>query len=224
MIVRGLASADGQFNQVCALRRNPAGLAGTGVVIGPRHVLTAKHVAAGGLTEARFPTSNFTETPVTARHRVDHVVAHPDAQVDLCVVVLKDPAPASFRAARVGDQADFARAQQNGGVMVGFGPNTEEETLGGSGIKRHSPTLVISPKPAPGLDAHLRFRVVPGPQAICTTDSGGPFLLAGAAEETVIGIAIERDILSSPHPCGRDSIYLRVDLFREWINRQVAAA
>lgn len=110
----------------------------SGVVIGPRHVLTAAHVAGGQLPTAVQVVVNTTATPVTMS--VSAVSTYPGASFpydDLTVLRLAQPVPAGTAVYPIVDAAASTGTRL---VLVGYGAsgngNVGPSVAGSASVKR----------------------------------------------------------------------------------------
>lgn len=116
----------------------------SGVVIGPRHVLTAAHVAGGQLPAAVQVVVNSASTPVTMN--VSAVSTYPGAAFpydDLCVLRLAQPVPAGTAVYPIVDTA-FSTGMRL--TLVGYGASGNGNvgpSLGGSASVKRSGQNVL---------------------------------------------------------------------------------
>lgn len=191
----------------------------TGIVIGPRSVLTAAHCAPPG-AELRVHYRDGTGTPVLLR--VAKVVRHPgyradaiarrERSVDLAVVTLPAPLPERFEPATLSAQRE-ARVGE-GFTVAGFGLGREGEAAS-SGRLREADLAARAP-----LSGVLLWAVDPSGAGAgaCTGDSGGPVLdRAGAVAALTLWSAG-----TGSRRCGALTQAIWLAPYRDWI--QAAAA
>ena len=170
------ASADVAASTVMVLqRRGPAAGFCTGVVLGPRAVLTAAHCVPPG-ADVRIHFRDAAGAPVllpvagVTRHpgyRAD-AIAKRERSVDLAVVTLPEPLPSAFHAATLG--AEISTVVGARFEIAGFGLAREGEPST-SGLLRVADLSARAP-----LSSVLLWAADPAQAGAgaCTGDSGGP--------------------------------------------------
>lgn len=179
----------------------------TATLIGPRTVLTAAHciddefthhIVLGGKEyemesahrHPEFIVNNGDLTRMDPLDRADH---------DLAIVRLKEAPPiAPAVLSRVPPRARQAI------VVVGFGETALNRN--DRGTKRRAFNFIERLTPN-----KFEFR---GPQSVCHGDSGGPTFANFDGQLYLIGV---HSVVSNP--CGRFGVDMRVDFYREWIEK-----
>lgn len=201
----------------------------TGTLVGPNAVLTAGHCHD-------CATRIFIGNDVTEPGRIVSVarrVRHPDYREDtyandLMVLLLEeavdDVTPRRLAPAALIDAATDGRA-------VGFG-RIDANGEFGYGRKRQADLPVASPdcrgesrgrSDGQYYGCHHGLEIVAGRRGLekdsCSGDSGGPFYIEGADGEWLLAGATSRATKSAIRTCGDGGIYVRVDAYRDWIER-----
>ncbi len=167
-------------------RRGPAAGFCTGIVLGPRAVLTAAHCVPPG-ADIRVHFKDPAGAPVllpvagVVRHpgyRAD-AIARRERSVDLAVVTLPEPLPDGFHAAALGTEAGTTVGARF--TVAGFGLAREGEART-SGRLREADLSARAPLSAVLLWAEDPAHAGAG---ACTGDSGGPVLDAAGAVAAV---------------------------------------
>lgn len=185
----------------------------SGVVIGPRAVLTAGHCAhTPADTRLHFKDANG--TPVLLD--VDRVVRHPgyraDAiaarvkSVDLAIVFARDDLPARFTPVRIAAASEGIGASF---TIAGFGLSQE-------GDPRSAGTLQVAEVALRAPQSSLLLWLS-GEGGACTGDSGGGVFDRDAALVGVIAFAAG----SGQARCGALTQAVRVAPFRSWIEETI---
>ncbi len=201
-------------------RRGPAAGFCTGIVLGPRAVLTAAHCVPPG-ADIRVHFKDPAGAPVLLP--VASVVRHPgyraeaiakrERSVDLAVVTLPELLPDGFHAAALGTEA--ATAVGTHFTLAGFGLAQEGDSRT-SGRLREADLAARAP-----LSSVLLWLDDPthAGAGACTGDSGGPVLdAAGAVAALTLWSAGD-----GARRCGALTQALWLAPYREWIagaNRQ----
>ena len=187
----------------------------SGVVVGPRAVLTAAHcVHAPGNTRVHFRDAQgqpvLMEVARVVRHpgyRSDAVTARAKS-IDLAIVVTRDNLPARFSPAILGTASDEIGTSF---TIAGYGLAREGDAAS-SGVLREGAVALSAP--VSGLLLWLT-----GPAGACTGDSGGPVF--GTGGEVVAIIAFAQGVGATR--CGALTQAVRVAPFRDWVETSVAA-
>ena len=195
-------------------RRGPAAGFCTGIVVGPRAVLTAAHcVPPGADLRVHYRDASgapvLLETAGVVRHpgyRAD-AVARRERSVDLAIVTLAAPLPDRFRPAAL--SATAAAAPGEPFTVAGFGLAREGEAAT-SGRLREADLAARAP-----LSAVLLWLDDPGRRGAgaCTGDSGGPVLDAGG---DVVALTLWSAGAGAKR-CGALTQALWLAPYRDWI-------
>jgi V8-like Glu-specific endopeptidase len=193
-------------------------LACSGVVVGPRAVLTAAHCVVSSettrraLSHVRIGSGNATEggtlLPITGMtvHPQFHQEEDGTFVHDLAVIMLGTATTVALLelAAATPDLKTGATLR-----VVGFGA---DDSGGDVGLKRTGKVHVASV-------TDDQITIAADPSMICAGDSGGPALLTVGARELVVGVASYHD-----GSCGQEGAEARVDTHRPFIDAAVSAA
>ena len=187
----------------------------SGVVVGPRAVLTAAHcVHAPSNTRIHFRDARgqpvLMDVARVARHpgyRSDAVVAR-SRSIDLAIVVTRDDLPSRFAPAILGTASDEVGTSF---TIAGFGIAHEGDEAS-SGVLREGAVALRAP--VSGLLLWLT-----GSAGACTGDSGGPVF--GTSGEVVAIIAFAQG--EGATRCGALTQAVRIAPFRDWVETSVAA-
>lgn len=201
-------------------RQGPAAGFCTGIVIGPRAVLTAAHCVPPG-ADLRIYLKDAAGAAVLLP--VAEVVRHPgyradaitkrERSIDLAVLVLPDPLPSAFRAATLAGETGTAVGARFS--VAGFGLAREGDPKT-SGRLRQADLAARAP-----LSDVLLWAVDPlhAGAGACTGDSGGPVLDAsGAVAALTLWSAGD-----GRRRCGALTQALWLAPFRAWIAAAAAA-
>lgn len=183
----------------------------SGVVIGPRAVLTAAHCAHGP-ADTRIHYKDANGTPVLIE--VARVIRHPgfraDAvaararSVDLAIVITRNDLPASFAPARIASGSDAIGAAF---TIAGFGIAQEGAPQSGGTLRVADVTLR-----APNSNLLLWLA---GDAGACTGDSGGGVFASDGALVGIVAFAAGNDKTR----CGALTQAVRVAPFAAWIDQ-----
>ena len=209
------ASANVAASIVMVLQRHgPAAGFCTGVVLGPRAVLTAAHCVPPG-ADVRIHFRDAAGAPVllpvagVTRHpgyRAD-AIAKRERSVDLAVVTLPDPLPSAFRAATLGAETGTVAGARF--EIAGFGLAREGEPRT-SGLLRVTGLSARTPLSDVLLWAEDPAHAGAG---ACTGDSGGPvFDAAGAVAALTLWSAGD-----GRRQCGALTQAIWLAPYRAWI-------
>lgn len=200
----------------------------TGVLVAPQVVLTAAHC---GTNITRILIGDQATPSLMGRIvSVRQAIVHPNYrrrrdENDINVVILDTSAAIS--PARVATAAQLGAATTV--HLVGFGYN-DPQLPRGFGTKRE---VRVPMGPVKRSDAddltrfenltgfHAQYEFVAGRKGLgkdtCNGDSGGPAYIDTNSGPVVAGLT-SRATRDADVPCGAGGIYVRIDMFREWIN------
>jgi hypothetical protein len=234
-IVGGKRVRRGDFPDCCAVGDGHEYYC-SGTLIAPNVVVTAKHCQH---VSRVFLNGNDISQPdgaevinvkmVKDENGVDRRLAfpHPDGAVDLQVLVLEqDSIVPPRRVAQTSDLGDMKEV-----MLVGFGTIDLAGTVG-YGIKRQVrvpfDTLDCTEADiATNRGCRKGYEIVAGHRGLrrdtCRGDSGGPLYIEARDGSYLLLGATSRGTCDSEHTCGDGGIYVRVDMFLDWI-REVTGA
>lgn len=203
------------FTDVVALTTATGAVRCTGIVVGPRHVLTARHCLPVGTVILGNNVKNS-----KASYRVIGSSATPDPTLDAAVVVTDRPLNIPPRVRRRDGRAPAPRGLLR---VVGFGAR-EITGHDGAGLKRFA-DLITS---GWGCDSSRAARfgcrpeiemLIPrqGDADTCDGDSGGPVFERFGSGYRLLAIT-SRAVRGSRQRCGDGGIYTRVDQIAGWID------
>jgi V8-like Glu-specific endopeptidase len=182
----------------------PPMLVCTGTLVADRAILTAAHCLRDAPADAFFAFFGGDVSAAGDRRDVMATFIHPDASVDLGLVALSAPAPASPVALRTQPlDASFVNATVR---VVGFGADDQQQV----GVKRQGTAAIDQ------VDA-ATFRIRAAPALSCNGDSGGPVLLTSGGVEQLAGVTSFGD-----PQCTSSGTNVRVDAQASWIQMTLA--
>lgn len=210
------AGIDEYFDDVVLL--TGVGRTCTGVVVGERHVLTARHCA--GLTTIR---ANRTATRTSEESfPIVRTVVHPSHDLDAALFVTDRALQLPVRAR----STSVASTAATGVVkIVGYG-TTDGAKRVGVGTKRQATMAVAEWQCTPARARRTgcvpeHELVIAGPSSdTCSGDSGGPALENVGGRWRLVGIT-SRGIPTARGVCGGGGIYTSVGAIADWIEREV---
>jgi endonuclease G len=211
----------------------------SGVLVGPRVVLTAAHCGAG-ITRIMVGGNRVSPwlDPAARIIAVQSVHVHPEYRAlsnenDINLLILAEQA--NLPPVLLANSAQLQSAE--GIELVGFGYNDPSRPLG-FGTKRQvhvpmAPILGLAPgENLTGLEAQLGFHsayeFVAGRKGLgidtCNGDSGGPAYLKDPMLGPLLAGLTSRATRSGTQPCGDGGIYVRPDAFASWMQDTLARA
>jgi secreted trypsin-like serine protease len=213
-IVGGIATAD---YRDCVAIGNSDEWCCTGTLVAPNVVVTAGHCREE-CAERVFVGDNVEELAAGTVIKVADAVRHPDyddtaLSNDLTVLILAKDADVTPRPIADADALDGAQTVR----LAGYG-NTDVDSMGGYGLRRMVDVPLASNDPKFGADADKEF-VAGAPfldRDSCNGDSGGPAYVHSGGRWYLVG-ATSRATDSAIRRCGDGGIYMRVQVFEEWI-------
>lgn len=203
---------------LCRPNGNSFDFFGSGVLIGPRTILTAAHVLHQIGTTILVAFQNRLEGMSAAQLTRASGLLHPDydpnslqpPRHDIGLVFL--PPPGVSIAPATPAPSNLINAAQ-AGTIVGYGATDENGTMG-FGVRRFGHTAL-------GSRTEFEINVGPAfslnlPAGSCSGDSGGPLYVWNGSTPLLAGVA-SRGVDGNVPTCGYGSIYTRVDAYREFI-------
>jgi len=211
----------------CVAVGNAEQWACTGTLISPTVVLSAGHCA-------EFATKVYFGASVTKKGtiiKVKRAVRHPDYHKskhnDLLLLMLEKPATVTPR--KIAPGAAISSATE--GRAVGFG-HVDVNGSYGYGIKRQVDIPIGSPRcsgkvngrtDATAYGCDINLEIVAGKAILtrdsCKGDSGGPFYIRSPKGGWLLAGATSRSTKGAKRTCGDGGIYVRVDKYRDWIEK-----
>ena len=199
----------------------------TGTLIGPNVVVTAGHCHAGGCALRVFIGDNANQPASGQVIQVATAIRHPaynpvTLENDLTVLVLaqnvQNVTPRRIASTDDVNAAFFLR-------LVGFGLN-EQDVFG---IKSRADVAIASNRcdtaeTQSKFGCNAKREIVAGGNGVdsCKGDSGGPAYIRKGSEFLLAG-ATSRATANSINNCGDGGLYVRVDLYSDWIRTTAQA-
>jgi hypothetical protein len=190
----------------------------TGIVVGPKAVLTAGHC----LPATRVLFGSSVTTPILVSSVNLSVRAEPG--IDIALLWIDGEATIPARAWH--DTADGEPAAL--GKIAGFGA-TDHSATRGAGEKRAARIPLqgwgcdLSRVRTTGCVPSIELlAVAPGGVDTCDGDSGGPLLERVGNQWRLLGIT-SRPLASARKRCGEGGIYTRIDTITDWLRRNLAS-
>jgi hypothetical protein len=206
-----------EFPDCCAVGSR-LGYFCSGTLIASNLVVTAKHCE--GVEQVFLKGYDVTRPATGETIAVTGQHSHPDDDVDLRVLVLGQNSSVTPRRVARGAEVRATRA-----LLVGFG-NIDFNGSFGYGVKRRVEVPIVSLGCSGPSDPSL-YGCVAGQEIVaghrglardsCTGDSGGPLYIRNATGGYSLLGATSRGLSTSATACGDGGIYVRVDLFLDWI-------
>jgi endonuclease G len=210
----------------------------SGVLVAPQVVLTAAHCGHDITRIMVGGTKVLPQFTVDARQiEVSEVVVHPnyvefpESRNDINILILKSPALVPPAPLATSEEILAAQAFD----VVGFGYNDPTKPLG-FGTKRRATIAGEAVMPRAGEDLgqlpellgfHPEYEFVCGRKFLgidsCNGDSGGPIYISVNGGFKLAGLT-SRATSTAEANCGDGGIYVRPQMFRDWIDQVATQA
>jgi secreted trypsin-like serine protease len=224
--IYGGTETDG-YPDCCALGNEFMGYFCTGTLVAPNVVLTAKHCALDyNMNRVFLNGSDVTEPEGAEIIDVKEAHPHPDANVDLLVLVLEKPSTVKPRAI-----AKNVLVKPENAIVVGFGRTNPSGTKG-FGTKRKA-TVPVMTLDCNDAESGTKYGCRPGIELVaghrglkrdtCKGDSGGPLYIEDDEGNVLLLGVTSRGVQGAGKRCGNGGIYVRADRFADWIRSETGA-
>ncbi len=229
-IVGGMPAVNLSEFPSCVMVGNETGWEATGVVIGPRMILSAAHIKKDpkrvffGLS---LGSGRGVIRKVVSKEICDGYSGSPDYKNDLMLLLLDEPVPPFAAAADFLSSEVFTKERLRVVRLAGFGAIAPSSNLG-FGVKRWGDVPVASPDCADSQGAvfggHAGFEFVAGDGRVdtCYGDSGGPAYWKDPEGKWWLAGITSRWTKNRSRACGDGGIYVRPDRYVDWIAKTAA--